>query len=101
MERLNLVANRSSLKPILVIYDMANNRRRSKIVKFLEGYGTRVQESAFECRLEKREYAELLKKLPKYIGGDDNVRVYVLSLTDEAVTWGHIQTTGRADVLIC
>ncbi|HHP7244558.1 MAG TPA: CRISPR-associated endonuclease Cas2, partial [Elainellaceae cyanobacterium] len=36
---------------VLVVYDIANNRRRQKLSKLLEGYGRRVQESVFECFL--------------------------------------------------
>ena len=34
---------------VLVVYDIADDRRRGKLSDFLEGYGRRVQESVFEC----------------------------------------------------
>ena len=34
---------------ILIIYDIVDNKRRVKFAKFLEGYGKRVQKSAFEA----------------------------------------------------
>lgn len=35
----------------LVIYDITDNKKRREIVKFLSGYGVRVQRSAFEMIL--------------------------------------------------
>jgi CRISPR-associated protein Cas2 len=34
---------------VLVVYDIADDRRRLKLANFLEGHGRRVQESVFEC----------------------------------------------------
>ncbi|MEO0985369.1 MAG: CRISPR-associated endonuclease Cas2 [Cyanobacteria bacterium J06639_14] len=61
----------------LVVYDIADNRRRVKLANLLEGYGRRVQESVFECFLSWDE----LKRLHQRIGGrvqaeEDNVRFY-------------------------
>lgn len=44
---------------ILVIYDITDNKRRSKLVKILESYGFRVQKSAFEARLSDKQYRNL------------------------------------------
>jgi CRISPR-associated protein Cas2 len=33
---------------VVVVYDIADDKRRLKLANFLEGYGRRVQESAFE-----------------------------------------------------
>jgi CRISPR-associated protein Cas2 len=33
----------------LVVYDIADNRRRLRLSNFLLGQGRRVQESVFEC----------------------------------------------------
>ena len=35
----------------VVSYDITSDRLRNKIAKTLEGYGTRIQYSVFECRL--------------------------------------------------
>jgi len=34
---------------VLVIYDVSDNKKRRRIFRILNGCGTRVQESAFEC----------------------------------------------------
>lgn len=36
---------------ILIIYDISDNKHRLEISKLLEGYGTRIQKSAFEAWL--------------------------------------------------
>lgn len=37
----------------LIIYDIMDNKRRSQLVKYLQGYGFRVQKSCFEVILNK------------------------------------------------
>ncbi|NJR63960.1 MAG: CRISPR-associated endonuclease Cas2 [Cyanobacteria bacterium CRU_2_1] len=61
----------------LVVYDIADDRRRVKLANLLEGYGRRVQESVFECFLTFDE----MKKLHQKVSGrvkptEDNVRFY-------------------------
>ncbi|MGJ3249209.1 MAG: CRISPR-associated endonuclease Cas2 [Elainellaceae cyanobacterium] len=65
---------------VLVVYDIANNRRRQKLSKLLEGYGRRVQESVFECFLsfdEMKRLHDLVQKRVKPT--EDNVRLYWIS----------------------
>jgi CRISPR-associated protein Cas2 len=65
---------------VLVVYDIPNDKRRTKLSNFLEGYGHRVQESVFECFLnldEMRELYQLVKKRVKV--AEDNVRFYWIS----------------------
>lgn len=37
----------------LIIYDIVDDKRRNKLVKFLQGYGFRVQKSCFEVMISK------------------------------------------------
>ncbi|HBT97217.1 MAG TPA: CRISPR-associated endonuclease Cas2 [Desulfobulbaceae bacterium] len=37
----------------IVIYDISDDKERLRLSKILEGYGFRVQESAFECLLSR------------------------------------------------
>jgi len=64
---------------LLIIYDILSNRKRIKLAKLLEGYGERVQLSAFELLVEADEYRELLAKAEKIIGKEDSFRIYSLS----------------------
>ncbi|MCM1578372.1 MAG: CRISPR-associated endonuclease Cas2 [Ruminococcus sp.] len=86
-------------KLILVIYDITDNKRRYKFVKFIERYGRRVQKSAFELILENRIYAKLLKEIPPHIDSEDNVRIYRLPLNGEVTAWGSMINT-EEDVII-
>jgi CRISPR-associated protein Cas2 len=62
---------------VLVVYDIADDKRRLKLSNFLEGYGRRVQESVFECFLLLQEMEVLHHKAKKYVRADlDNVRFY-------------------------
>jgi len=66
---------------ILVTYDIENDRRRTKIHKLLEGYGSAVQYSVFECLISEEDYAQLRMRLQKLMDPKnliDSVRYYVL-----------------------
>lgn len=64
---------------VVVVYDIADDRRRQKLAKFLEGYGHRVQESVFECFLSVEEMGQLHKKVQRRVKPEeDNVRFYWL-----------------------
>ena len=63
----------------MVIYDIASNKRRLKLSKLLEGYGTRVQRSCFEVDIEKLNFELLIKDIRDFYQADegDNIIVYV------------------------
>ena len=49
---------------IVVIYDIIDNRRRAAFAKYLQGFGIRVQKSAFECILPNAKYEKLIRGYP-------------------------------------
>jgi CRISPR-associated protein Cas2 len=64
---------------VLIVYDIPDNKRRTKLSNFLEGYGKRVQFSVFECFLSLAEMRELYEKVKKKVKPEeDNVRFYWL-----------------------
>lgn len=66
---------------VLVTYDIENDRRRTKIHKILEGYGSAVQFSVFECFVSDEDYAEMRMRLQKMLDvkhPNDSIRYYVL-----------------------
>lgn len=67
----------------LVCYDVADNKRRQKLVKLLEQRGQRVQYSVFECPLTEKELRHLLEKrwLKVLNLREDNLRIYALDET--------------------
>jgi len=48
---------------VVFAYDIPNNKRRTKVMKMLEGYGEHVQESVFECDLQAATYRQLRQRL--------------------------------------
>lgn len=62
---------------VLVVYDIPDNKRRTKLATFLEGYGRRVQKSVFECFLSLKEMNSLHHQVQRRIHPEeDNVRFY-------------------------
>jgi CRISPR-associated protein Cas2 len=45
------------------VYDVSDDRERNRVAKVLEGFGVRVQKSAFECQLTRGSVATLERKL--------------------------------------
>lgn len=64
----------------LICYDIADDKRRKKIADTLEGYGSRVQYSVFECVLKNKQYKQLQQKLQKiFKEQEDSIRFYSIS----------------------
>jgi CRISPR-associated protein Cas2 len=88
---------------IVVVYDIADDKRRLKLSNFLERYGRRVQESIFECFLSLDEMRKLHKKVQKRVNLlEDNVRFYWLSLdgVDKVLMIGSSPPTAPPDAYI-
>jgi CRISPR-associated protein Cas2 len=51
----------------LVCYDIADDRRRNRVAQELLDYGTRVQESVFECLLEPKLAEEMVGRITRTI----------------------------------
>ena len=72
----------------LISYDIPDNKRRTKIMHLLEGYGERVQYSVFEVWLTSKELDKLRPQLTRWVqprAGEDcaetaagSVRIYPL-----------------------
>ncbi|MBM3274462.1 MAG: CRISPR-associated endonuclease Cas2 [Candidatus Sericytochromatia bacterium] len=64
---------------VTVSYDVADDRRRTRVAKLLEDFGTRVQFSVFDCLLDERRFLELRGKLIELIDQEfDSIRFYTL-----------------------
>lgn len=60
-------------------YDVPNDRRRTKLAKFLDGYGERVQYSVFEAVLDRALFDNLMDGVrAMLVPEEDRFRVYVL-----------------------
>ena len=73
---------------VVVVYDITDDKRRTRMARFLNGYGLRVQRSCFECILDIMLYKKLIDEIDKYISDDDLLRVYRLTGNMEIKTWG-------------
>jgi len=64
---------------LTISYDIANDRRRTRVAHLLEDYGKRVQYSVFDCILDERDLQRLRKKLDRVVDHEaDSVRFYRL-----------------------
>lgn len=64
---------------ILVVYDISNDRRRTRLHNALLDFGTPVQYSVFECLLNRNETERMKKAVFRVISKRrDAVRIYYL-----------------------
>ena len=64
---------------VVVAYDIADDRRRQRIAKVLVQYGTRCNESVFECLLTQAKIQKMLKQLNMLVNEkEDSVLIYYL-----------------------
>lgn len=84
----------------LIIYDIIDNKARIKFAKFLQGYGTRVQKSAFEAFLTQEKYHKLLREIPQHIKKEDNVRIYRIIGKGQVTAWGSFINEEPESVII-
>lgn len=74
---------------VLVIYDITDDRRRTRMVKCLEQYGIRVQKSAFEAFLTEKKYERMMELTSGLIDpATDSLRVYLLANHTSVRSWG-------------
>ena len=57
---------------VLIIYDIVDNKVRLKMVKFLERYGVRVQKSAFEALLNRKQYDTMIRQCSRLINQEQD-----------------------------
>lgn len=63
----------------LLAYDIADDRRRVKIARWMESLGGRVQGSVFEAYLDPAELDKVLKRSLKLMKTEeDSLRIYFL-----------------------
>ena len=68
---------------VVVAYDIADDKRRLRVMKLLAGYGEHVQESVFECDLAPALYRQLLQRLEHVANlKADHIEIYHLRRAD-------------------
>lgn len=69
----------------VIAFDVADDKRRRRLVSVLESFGVRTQESVFEAWLTEFERNKLLREAHQQIKPEmDRIAVYVLPPTDFA-----------------
>ena len=62
---------------VMISYDIVEDKKRLKLMKFLRDYGERIQKSVFECNLSSRTYETVKMGIEKIINKrKDRVRYY-------------------------
>lgn len=88
-EVLSTLANRTFFT--VIVYDIADNRRRYKLAKTLLGYGERVQYSGFEAHLTSRQFDKLKSQVEMIIDDTvDRVRLYRIAGKPQVTVFGSI-----------
>ena len=85
---------------VLVIYDITDSKRRNQLAKYLNGYGFRVQKSAFEAILSNKKYHQLLDGLHGYAKTPDSIRVYKWSINAKITQYGKMTTIQDNNVFV-
>lgn len=85
---------------ILIIYDITDNKKRNKFAKFLQGYGNRVQKSAFEATISKKKYNQMIGLIPAYVTKEDSVRIYRMSGRGQVMAWGIENGLEQEDIIL-
>ncbi|PIS29589.1 MAG: CRISPR-associated endonuclease Cas2 [Candidatus Marinimicrobia bacterium CG08_land_8_20_14_0_20_45_22] len=62
----------------LIVYDITDDDSRTKISKYLESVGQRVQESVFECKISTSEIDTVTSNIANLIKLPGSVRIYPL-----------------------
>lgn len=82
MSRLHSLVNPLFTMLILVVYDLHDARRRARLSRLLRAYGTRVQNSVFECHLEAHQFRQLYKRINLLLSEpqpEESIRIYPLT----------------------
>jgi len=62
---------------VVVTYDIQDDRRRARVARKMEDFGTRVQFSVFDCLLDERRFLQMRHVLATLIDPTaDSVRLY-------------------------
>ena len=80
---------------ILVCYDISVDKRRSRVAKVCESYGTRVQFSVFECPLDETRLAQMKAALSEEIHAEEDQVLFVTLGPESGDASLRIESVGR------
>ena len=84
----------------LVIYDIIENKKRTRFAKFMNGFGTRVQKSCFEVVISLPAFEKMMKNIGKYCESEDSIRVYRIQGKGQVYQWGKAGPKEEEEVLV-
>jgi CRISPR-associated protein Cas2 len=88
----------------IICYDFSDDRARSRFVKILQKYGTRMQYSVFEFKLDKETWSKLIQQLheKKFLNGNYNIIIIPIteSVHNKIVYLGNMFLSFDYDTLI-
>jgi CRISPR-associated protein Cas2 len=88
----------------LVAYDISDPKRLYRVAKLMKRYGTRVQRSVFECRLDSARMKQLVSEIKVTIQPRrDRVQIYRLCdvCQQRFVASAQGSLTTDADLYVC
>ena len=85
---------------VLIIYDIVDNAKRVRLAKFLQGYGFRVQKSAFEALISFSLYNKLLREIGVYVDEEDSIRIYKIVGQGQVTILGKNEKVQNGDCFI-
>jgi len=72
----------------LVCYDVADDRRRARLLRLLRGYGEHIQFSVFRCVLSPMRFAELRARIEPLVDhAEDQVLLVLLGKAESKKSW--------------
>lgn len=85
---------------VLIIYDIVENKKRVSLAKFLQGYGFRIQKSAFEAKIKVSVFQKLLREIPQYASQKDSIRIYKIIGKGQIYTFGNQKEEEDNEIII-
>ncbi|MBK3332640.1 CRISPR-associated endonuclease Cas2 [Persephonella atlantica] len=83
----------------LVVYDVADSKRRNKLFKLLLGYGINVELSVFELELDKKSLNHLKSQIKEIINLKQDV-VYIFPYTKQPLRNGIYKGKNYGDIFV-
>jgi len=86
----------------VIAYDIADDKRRTKLARLLLDYGDRFQLSLFEADLSAKDVEEILKRSAELVTETDSLRLYALcaDCSEKVQSLGRAMPMGVEDLVI-
>lgn len=71
-----------------VVYDISDDKERSRVQKALKNFGFRVQKSVFECRMDRAGVRTLVERLERMKIATGFIKIYRLEYSTRPAVIG-------------